>query len=124
MVRIYTLHKIIEFGLCIILEVRMFWEKYCELCKREGDSPNGIAAKLGFSNAACTKWKRGSVPGGASLSKIADYFGVGVDYLMGTKKEPVEALDPIDVEILQALRDLSVEDLRKVLEYANSLRGE
>lgn len=102
----------------------MFWSNFEELCKKAGLSPNAVTASLGFGSSAVTHWKKGTVPNGKSLARIADYFGIGVDDLMGTKKEPVEALDPIDVEILQALRDLSVEDLRKVLEYANSLRGE
>ena len=65
------------------------------------------------------------------LLRIAEVLGTTIEYLTDLtddpspkKKEPVEALDPIDAEILQALRDLSVEDLRKVLEYASSLRGE
>ena len=102
----------------------MFWNNYEDLCKKAGLSPNAGAASLGFGRSAVTHLKNGNVPNGKSLAKIADYFGIGVDDLMGTKKEPAEALDPIDVEILQALRDLSVEDLRKVLEYASSLRGE
>lgn len=36
----------------------MFWEIYSDLCKRNGVSPNGVAAELGFSNATCTKWKK------------------------------------------------------------------
>ena len=67
-------------------EVLMFCEKFCELCEKSGYSPNAAAAKLGFSNATCTKWKKGSVPGGVSLAKISEFFWIGVDELLGTKK--------------------------------------
>lgn len=102
----------------------MFWDIYCDLCSRAGESPNGVAAKLGFSNATCTKWKKGSVPGGASLTRIADYFEVGVDYLMyrtddpsPTKKEPVQALSEEDDLILQILRTMTVEEKLDLIEY-------
>ena len=65
-----------------------FWERYHELCIQEGKSANAVALELGFSNATCTKWKNGSEPGSKSISKIADYFGVTVDYLLGTEPKP------------------------------------
>ena len=35
-----------------------------------------------------TSWKNGALPRMSSRKKIADYFGITVDELMGTKKEP------------------------------------
>ena len=35
-----------------------------------------------------TSWKNGALPRMSSRKKIADYFGITVEELMGTKKEP------------------------------------
>ena len=60
-----------------------FWDIFYQLCTENNTKPNPVAKELGFSSATCTQWKNGSVPSSASLSKIADYFGVTTDYLLG-----------------------------------------
>lgn len=85
----------------------MFWNNYVNLCIAKKESPNGVAATLGFSNAACTKWKRGATPGGKSLQKIAEYFGVTTDSLIGV---PAQSQDENDVILLiSKLTDLTDE---------------
>ncbi len=61
----------------------MFWEKFVELCLLNGTKPNPVAKELGISSGAVTKWKSGSIPHHTTIKKIADYFGVTVDYLLG-----------------------------------------
>ena len=61
----------------------MFWENLIELCSKQDISPTGLCLKLGFSNATAVRWKKGSVPNDTTLKKIADYFGVSVEYLKG-----------------------------------------
>lgn len=61
----------------------MFWQRYLELCKQKGQSPNAVCNQLGLSNAAVTHWKNGSVPRNSTLKIIAEYFNVSVDYLVG-----------------------------------------
>lgn len=60
-----------------------FWEIYLKLCDEIKKAPNSVAMELGFSNATCNKWKNGSVPSSTTAAKIADYFGVTTDYLLG-----------------------------------------
>lgn len=57
-------------------------------CAKKAKSPASVAEELGFSNSATTYWKNGSMPRMGSRKKIADYFGISVEELMGTKKEP------------------------------------
>ena len=66
----------------------MFWNNFLAECAKKGKSPAVIAEELGFSNSATTCWKNGSLPRMSSRKKIADYFGITVEELMGTKKEP------------------------------------
>lgn len=61
-----------------------FIDIFISLCNEKGKSPNAIMHELGFSNSTYTQWKKASnPPKEASLQKIAQYFGVTVDYLMG-----------------------------------------
>lgn len=64
----------------------MFWKNYEALCRSAGSSPTAIALELGFSNASATKWKKGSIPNGTTLQKIADRFQVSVSYLLGDEQ--------------------------------------
>ncbi|WP_143406158.1 helix-turn-helix domain-containing protein [Faecalibacterium prausnitzii] len=66
----------------------MFWENFLVECAKKAKSPASVAEELGFSNSATTYWKNGSMPRMGSRKKIADYFGISVEELMGTKKEP------------------------------------
>ena len=49
-----------------------------------------------------TSWKNGALPRMSSRKKIADYFGITVEELMGTKKEPagMGELDKFVVSII------------------------
>lgn len=51
-------------------------------------SQGKLEKELGFSNGSISKWKN-SMPTPERLQKIADYFGVTVDYLMTGKEEPL-----------------------------------
>lgn len=61
----------------------MFWETFCELCTARKIKPGRVAKEIGVSNSATTHWKYGKVPHYDTLLKIASYFGVSVDYLIG-----------------------------------------
>lgn len=62
----------------------MFWENYLQLCNKVGKSANAVAAEIGFkSSGTVTGWKDGKIPYERNLKKIADYFGVTVDDLIG-----------------------------------------
>ena len=63
----------------------MFKENFIRLCNAKGVSPNHVCKSIGLSNAAFTQWNEDSVPRRATLTKIADYFGVEPDVLL--KKE-------------------------------------
>lgn len=66
-----------------------FFDIYKNLCMEKGIAPTRAALEIGLSKATPTMWKKGITPQAAQLQKIADYFGVSVDYLLGKtdKKE-------------------------------------
>lgn len=66
----------------------MFYDLFCELCRKKGVSPTRATIEIGLSRTIGTKWKTtGATPQGETLSKIADYFGVSVDYLLGNAQK-------------------------------------
>ena len=59
----------------------MFWEKYTELCKSVGKSPNAVAEECGIKSiGSVTGWKKGAMPRNPVLKRIADYFHVPITY--------------------------------------------
>lgn len=65
----------------------MFWENFVALCDKNGTKPNPVAKELGISSGSVTFWKKGKVPHHSTLIKLANYFGVTVDYLLTEQKE-------------------------------------
>ena len=72
----------------------MFYDLYLELCKERNVSPTRAAIEIGISKATPTTWKkRGLTPQGETLNKIAAYFRVSTDYLLGNVTDPFFQLD-------------------------------
>ena len=98
----------------------MFWKKFVELCNKISKSPNSVAKELGYSSAIATKWKNGAEPRDATLQKIADYFDVSVDYLLGNeakkKDTPNEdVLNEGEKMLLELFRSIPEADRHLVL---------
>lgn len=66
----------------------MFYENFAFYCTKIGKSESAVAKDVGITSKSVTGWKNGALPRNSTLKKLADYFGVTVDELMGTKKEP------------------------------------
>lgn len=70
----------------------MFYDLYIELCEKKNVTPTRAAVEMGISKATPTTWKkRGLTPQGETLNKIANYFGVSTDYLLGIEKAPIQS---------------------------------
>ena len=78
----------------------MFYDIFLQLCAEKGVKPTRVALDLGYSKNAATKWKAGSIPSGAALQKLADYFGVSVDYLLGNEETSPAAVTEDDETII------------------------
>lgn len=61
----------------------MFYERYAELCQSIGESPCSVAEKNNISKTSVTRWKNGAVPKGELVMRLARFFGVSADYLIG-----------------------------------------
>ena len=107
----------------------MFFDKYTELCKRKGKTPTGVAIELNVSRATVNYWKNGNVPKQDTLIKIANYFGVSVDYLLGNETKETPAADSDEI-LMFALyggdnKDITpgmLEDVRNFAQYIREKR--
>ena len=110
----------------------MFFDIFYELCKTKGVSCKKAAEEMGLSNSITTKWKKtGATPSGETLEKVASYFGVSTDYLLGkqeNKKAPTDdgERSVSDAELKFALwgncEDMDDDDLADVRRYAAFVR--
>lgn len=65
----------------------MFYDVYVDLCNKAGKSPSAVAEELGLKRSAVTRWKQGGGITDATLGRIAAYFGVSKQYLLGTENK-------------------------------------
>lgn len=68
----------------------MFWENFVRFCNSKEKAPNAVAKEIGIPSGSVTDWKNGRTPQHRTLIKIADYFGITVDALLGNEKTPSE----------------------------------
>lgn len=93
----------------------MFWDNFVRLCNQAGKYPNTVAAEVGVkSTGTVTGWKNGANPRQTVLLKLADYFGVTVDYLLNAEKEnptsvAADEVDELDKEALNIMHQLPPE---------------
>lgn len=115
----------------------MFWDRFYQLCIKHDTKPNPVAKSLGISSGVLTKWKSGGIPNGETLTKIADYFGVAVDYLLGRTDNPHSGAKKQDAgdlqfsakecKVIRAYRDQpemqpAVDKLLNIYEDTNSVK--
>ena len=96
-----------------------------ELREKAGITQGEIANVLGVSQSNYSKYELGTVkPNIDLLTKIADYYGVSLDYLCDrklTEKLQVRSLDDLDTEILNSLQELNKEQKAKVIGFIYGL---
>lgn len=94
----------------------MFYENFAFYCTKIGKSESAVAKDVGITSKSVTGWKNGALPRNSTLKKLADYFGITVDELMGTKKEPagMGGLDKQMQEIVELLNSATPEQRNAV----------
>ncbi len=61
-----------------------FYERFEWLCGEKGVTPTQAARDVGIRQSVVSMWKkRGSTPKGSTLNRLAKYFEVSTDYLLG-----------------------------------------
>lgn len=77
------------------------YEVFEQLLQKKGVSSYKVAKEAGVTQTALSNWKSGrSTPTAKTLQKIADYFGVTIDYLMtgdNSSEQDLTARDNRDI---------------------------
>ena len=85
-------------------------QKILELRKQKGIKQEELAAELGVTAAAVSKWENGyTLPDILMLGALADYFGVSTDELLGRNTKVKYAVIATDLPELR-------EDMKKLIE--------
>lgn len=88
----------------------MFWKNFYFLCEQKNMKPLQVVKEIGIAHGNITNWKKGKLPSGTNLQKIADYFGVTVDALLADTPEPAaitNQLDSSDVHMIPLYEKVS-----------------
>lgn len=101
----------------------MYYEVFQQLCDERGVRPGTVSKATGVSTATLTNWKQGKyTPKPDKLQKIADYFGVSLDYLMNGRNQDAYYVNPETAKIAQKVFDDP--ELRLLFEAAQDVKPE
>lgn len=74
----------------------MFFDIFKRLCEEKGITPTKASQEIGFSRGSVSYWKKkwaqgtDAKPDSYTAAKIADFFSVSVDYLLGRTDDPID----------------------------------
>ncbi len=97
----------------------IFSERLIECRKAKKKKQHEVAEHLGKSESAYSSYEQGrNTPSPEDIAKLAVYFGVTSDYLLGLSDDP----HPIVTIAAHADEDLTPEAQRQIREYAELIR--
>ena len=93
-----------------------------ELRERCGAKQEAVAEACDISRVALTRYENGQrVPRAEIAARLASYYGVSVDYLLGreTQLPPTQEKAPstLDEQIMKELEGMDAEQCREVLNF-------
>ena len=102
----------------------MFGDRLKELRKNNNISQEKLGELLGVSSNAIYSWEiSGTQPSLETINKLAEYFGVTTDYLLGVDYNKLEKLkSALKENNLMAGDDLTIEELRKALSIVEMMK--
>ena len=84
------------------------------LANKEGMSLPELEKKLGLGNGTISRWKT-SAPSSDKLIKVADYFDVSIDYLLGRETPDTEIIHKVKVMTRKAEEHLTKEESEQLV---------
>lgn len=95
------------------------YEIFLKLLEEKGVSAYKVGKATGIAGSTFTDWKTGrSAPKQDKLQKIADYFGVTLDYLMTGKEPGMEKYsDDMADLLIEISRSNDVNRIKRLLSY-------
>lgn len=105
-------------------------DRILQLVEDKNITPNKLLVECKLPSSAMTFWKNGEKkPGLNALIKIADYFNVSLDYLVGREPQATNIKatnttnDATTATLLNEWNGLTELQQHKVLTYINDIKG-
>lgn len=90
-----------------------------ELCVENNITLNKLEAEMGMSTSSISKWKHTVSPTIDKIAKVANYFNVSIDYLVGASdiKSTADALagDPDYISLQRARERMTDKDKTRMM---------
>lgn len=86
----------------------MFYDKFLKLCEEKNVKPSRVAVEMNFNKGSISSWKKKYEEGidvqvsSDILCKLASYFDVSVDYLLGQTNARKTTTIEIDTNVIKA----------------------
>lgn len=88
----------------------MFFHNYERLCLARGLPVTTAAEQCGFTRGAASHWAGGRVPSAKSLKRIADFFGVSVQFLLTGEDDALPSANENAAEELSKFPEGTVDE--------------
>lgn len=99
------------------------WEIFEKLCQERGVTPYRVSEATGIKTSSLSGWKAGRFkPKQEKLQKIADYFGVSVEYLRTGEEPEGYYTNPEAADMAQQI--FENKDLRLLFDVAKDVTPE
>lgn len=108
----------------------MFALRLKELREQKGLSQKAFSMKLGVSQSTVGMWEsKKREPNFETAKKIADFFNVSVDYILGRTNEPNQIdldkeLEGVQFALYSETKELTDEEKKSVLDFVKFLKSQ
>ena len=92
-----------------------------ELCEKQKTNFSAVEKRLGFGNASLQKTNEKIQAN--RLKKLADYFGVTMEYLLTGAETPQERLSEDERELISLYRQMPTENRTELLGHARFIQS-
>lgn len=94
----------------------MLTERIKLLCQQNNMTLADLADKIGISRSTISRWNKENTPSSTTLSKIADFFNVSTDYLLGRENVNLDiSKDPGIIKIQRARENMTLKQKEKMM---------
>ena len=90
------------------------FDRLKKLADKQGLSINDIETKVGLGKNTLYSWKK-KIPSGTNLTKVADFFNVTTDYLLGRDIQKNKTADLADDDVIFTYQGKPLSDEDKEL---------
>lgn len=102
------------------------YEIFSKLLQKRNVTPYKVSKETGVSQSTLSDWKRGiSTPKTENMKKIADYFGVTVEYLLNGEKNEESQGYYLNAETAKLAQEMyEDEDMRSLFDMKRNMPPE